>query len=82
MARIISTQDSTYPIRHRGALNSPIVDWCGDVIISAEKHNATLQVSSTFNLDTIRGFLDQFQDLSLSILPAKSTENEIVQKNT
>jgi hypothetical protein len=81
MAQIISTQGSTYLMRLKGALSSPNVDWCGDISITADEQNETLQVSLILDLDAIRGFLDQFQDLSLTILPPKSTENEILQNN-
>lgn len=68
-------------MRLKEVLSSPAVDWCGDVIIAAEEHNANLQVSLTFDIDTIRGLLDQFLDLSLAVLPTISTEKECLKDN-
>lgn len=81
MAQIIPSQSNTYLIRLQGALSSPTIDWCGDVIIITREHDETLLVSLTIKADALRDFLDQFQNLSLTVLPNEGIENEILQDN-
>ena len=69
MAQKISNPGNTYLMRLQGALNSPTIDWCGDVTIISQEHDDTLQVSLTIEADLLRDFLDQFQNLSLTVLP-------------
>jgi hypothetical protein len=40
----------------QGALNSSIIDWCGDVIIIAQEQDETLQVSLTIDAESLRFF--------------------------
>jgi hypothetical protein len=43
-------------MRLQGALNSSIIDWCGDVIIIAQEQDETLQVSLTIDAESLRFF--------------------------
>jgi len=81
MAQKISTQGNTYLIRLQGALNSPTIDWCGDVSIIARDNYETLLISLTIAADSLADFFGQFQNLSLAVLPKDGVENEIIQDN-
>jgi hypothetical protein len=60
-------------MRLQGALITHSLDWCGDVIINAPEPG-TLQLSMTIQADSLRDFLDQFQDFSLTVLPNDGIE--------
>ncbi len=68
MAQIISNPSNTYLMRLLGALSSPNIDWCGNVTIITQEHGYTL-VNLTIKVDSLCDFLDQFQDLCLTVLP-------------
>ncbi len=74
MDQIISNPGSTYLLRLHGALCTPNIDWYGDVSITAQENGDTL-VSLTINAVSLHDFFDQFQDLSLTILP-----DEVIEK--
>jgi hypothetical protein len=69
MAQSKSSHANTYLMRLQGALNSSTIDWCGDVTITSQEYDDTLLINLTIQADSLRDFLDQFQDLSLTILP-------------
>ena len=75
MDQIISNPGSTYLLQLRGALCSPIIDWFGDVTITAQENGDTL-VSLTIDAVSLRDFLNQFQNFSLTILPDEAIEKK------
>ena len=75
MDQIISDPSCTYLLRLHGALCSPTIDCFGDVIITAQENGDTV-VSLTINAASWRVLLDQFQDLSLTILPDEAIEKK------
>jgi hypothetical protein len=82
MAQIKFGDENIYRMRLQGTLNSPIIDWCGDITILAQEPDETLLVSLTIDADALRSFLDQFQELGLNVLPNDGIEHEILQDNT
>ncbi len=76
MAQIIPDPSNTYLVRFQGALGSPTVDWCGDVTIITQEQGDTL-VKSVHQSGSLRDFLDQFQDLCLTVLPNEGTKENI-----
>jgi hypothetical protein len=67
---------SMYRMRLLGALNSPTIEWVGEITVMPQEHSGILLVSLLIDTDALHGFLDQFHDLSLTIVPNEGTENE------
>ncbi len=59
----------TYRLQFQGTLNSPTIDWCGDVIIIPQVNGGSLMVSLLINPADLHYLLDQFRDLNLTLLP-------------
>jgi hypothetical protein len=76
MTQIQPGNGSIYRMRRQGALNSPTLDWDGKISILSEEHRGNLLVSLTIDTGTLHEFLDQFHNLSLTIVLKKDPENE------
>jgi hypothetical protein len=81
MSQIRSNQVNTYIMRLQGVLNCSIIDWCSDVTIIAQDQDKPFQVSLTIDAKSLRSFLDQFQDLSLTVLPNDGAVNKTLRNN-
>jgi hypothetical protein len=77
MDQIITNPGNPYLIRLQGALSSRAIDWCGGVTIITQEQGDTL-VNLSIKVDSLRDFLDQFQELCLTVLPDEGFENEIL----
>ncbi|PWB56884.1 MAG: hypothetical protein C3F13_00220 [Anaerolineales bacterium] len=73
--------DQLYHIKLDGILNSPIVDWEGDLSIIDQPENNTVKVCLIVHSAMIRGFLDQFQIVNLSVFSAEASSSPIPQAN-
>jgi hypothetical protein len=76
VVQIKSNRGNKYRIRLQGALNSPTIDWFGDVIVIPQGHGEILLVSLLVDQDALRSFLDQFFNLDITVLPNEYIENE------
>jgi hypothetical protein len=81
MAQIKFGDENKYRMRLQGALNSPVIDWSGDITIISQESDEALLVSLTIAADSLGNFLRQFQNLSLTVLPNDGNENEILQNH-
>ena len=77
MAQIICDHSNTYRMTLQGALNSPIIDWCGDITVIPQENSEILLVNLLIDQAALCGFLDQFRSFNITILPIEHAENEI-----
>ena len=80
MAQLKSNHGNKVHMRLQGALNSPAIDWLGDVTVIPQGHGEVLLVSLLVDQDTLRCFLDQFLNLNLTILPIECSGNGNLQR--
>jgi hypothetical protein len=59
----------TYRLQFKGALNSPSIDWCGEVKVIPQVSGGILMVSLLINPTDLYNLLDQFKNLNLTLLP-------------
>ncbi len=59
----------TYRLQLQGALNSPSIDWCGEVFVIPQENAGILMVSLMMDRADLCNLLDQFRNLNLTILP-------------
>ena len=71
-AKINIDHSHTYRLHFQGALNSPSVDWCGEIIIVPQVSGGILMVSLVINPADLHNLLDQFRNLNLTLLPIES----------
>jgi hypothetical protein len=76
MAQIIPDPSNTYLVRLQGAFSSPTVDWCGEVTIITQEQGDTL-VNLSIKVDSLCNFLDQFQELCLTVLSNEGNKGNI-----
>jgi hypothetical protein len=76
MEQITTNLYNLYRIRLQGALNNPTIDWNGDISVTPQENGEILHISLFINAHALRGFLDQFKDLNLTLVPADDAENE------
>ena len=74
-----SMSDNTYRLRLQGSLNSPTIDWLGDITVIPQEHGEILQVCLLVDPATLRSFLDQFRNLNISVLPNEYIKIENLQ---
>jgi hypothetical protein len=70
---------NTYRLRLQGALNSPTIDWFGDITVIPQEHGEILQVSLLVDPATLHSFLDQFRNLNITVLPNECIKIENLQ---
>jgi hypothetical protein len=68
MAQIQSNIGNTYHVRLQGALNSPTIDWFGEITIIPQEHGEILLVSLFVDPAALRSFMDQFRNLNITVL--------------
>jgi hypothetical protein len=81
LAHVKSNHGHTYRLSFQGTLNSPKVDWCGDVIITLQEYGGQLLVSLIVDPATLCSYLDQFGYLNLTILPDKCETTQVDEQN-
>ena len=69
----------TYRLRLQGALNSPAIDWLGIITIVPQEQGEILQVSLLLYPAALRSFLDQFQNLNITVVPNEYIKIENLQ---
>jgi hypothetical protein len=74
LAQQISSQDHVYRLQFKGALNSRIIDMCGDITIIKQECGGILTVSLMVDPAALSSFLAQFENFNLTLLPI---DNEI-----
>jgi hypothetical protein len=74
-----SISGNTYRLRLQGALNSPTIDWFGDITVIPQEHGEILQVSLLVDPATLHSFLDQFRNLNITVLPNECIKIENLQ---
>jgi hypothetical protein len=77
-----STHGNMFRMRLQGAMNSPVLDWSGDITIISQDHGETLLVALLVDQATLHAFLDRFQNLTLTILPDEHIGDENHQVNS
>jgi hypothetical protein len=69
ITQLKSNSCNMYRLRLEGALNSPTIDWLGDITIIPQEHGEMLQVCLLVDPAGLRSFLDQFHNLNITVLP-------------
>lgn len=74
-----SLASNTYRLKLQGALNSPTIDWLGIITIVPQEQGEILQVSLLLDPAALRSFLDQFQNLNITVVPNEYIKIENLQ---
>ncbi len=69
-------QGNMYRIRIEGALDRPITDWFGGIIVIPQENGETLLEGQFVDQPALRGLLDQLWNLNFTILSFERFENE------
>ena len=76
LANLSMEQTHTYRLQLRGALNSPTIDWCGEVFVIPQGRSGILMVSLIVDPVDLCNLLDQFSNLNLTLLPIENESQE------
>jgi hypothetical protein len=80
-SHIQPNNDQVYHVKLEGILSSPIVDWEGDLSIIDQPENNAVKICLIIRPVEVRGFLDQFQIVDLSLDSAETSSSPILQEN-
>jgi hypothetical protein len=81
-AKINIDHSHTYRLQFQGALNSPSIDWGGEVIVIPQVCGGILMVSLIISPADLHNLLDQFRNLNLTLLPIEDEIPKIDPQNS